>query len=646
MMDLSHRSGSLRRALVAGLVLVGAVSATPVFASGDDSAPRARLEAEVSCDGTVTWEARSSAEGTKGSNPDVRVDRSTDGAAAQEVGQGSFSNANDHRFSGTFEWPEGARRIDLSVSPRGVWGGGSTSKLGETVRLELPDDCDHHPHVGEEVECESSSPGVGEGTVVLTLSNPAGPFGRAAEFEVHGPDGGSHRSSHEVESGGTESVVFHHLSDGMHKVTVEVDGESEDHEFEVDCNKPVASVDQEEECVDGAGEVTLLLANTGGDAVEFRVEHPITHVVETVNVPAGGSATRRFAGLPDGAWTIPVQAGDEDLSQAVEVNCASDDGHHDGDECEDDSDDDSPVDTTDTSVEDSSPDSSVEDSSPESSSPESSAPEGSVERMSAPSSSSAVTSTSTKSSSTSSSVEDSSPDSSVEDSSPDSSVEDSSPDSSVEDSSPDSSVEDSAPEGDDDHEDDCEQENTPKVEFTKSCVNQDGQVTITLSVQGKDDDSIKFVVAGTTYKVKPGQTKVVVIGGLLDGTHTIPITAGGKDMSITVTIACDLPPTATVTQECTSFDGVIAVRLDNPGDDLPATFTVNGTNHVVAPGSSTTIRIEGLARSPSTGLHSPTSRWRSTATRCSRWSRSATPFRAPVTCRFTGSPSRTPSRSM
>jgi len=342
MMEIAHRSARLRRALVAGLVLVGAVSAAPVFASSGDSSPRARLDAEVSCDGTVEWEARSSSDDTKGSNPDIRVNRRIGAAATEEVGQGSFSNANDHRFSGSFDWPDGADEIELAVLPQGAWGGGSTSKQGETVRLEMPDDCDRHPHVGEEVECESSAPGVGEGTVVLTMSNPAGPFGRSAAFEVHGPDGDGHRSSHEVESGDTESVEFHHLSDGHHEVTVEVDGESEDHEFEVDCNKPVASVEQSVQCLDGFGEVTLLLANTGGDAVDFRVEHPITHAVETVNVPAGGSATRRFSGLPDGTWTIPVQAGDDDLSQEVEVDCgASDDDHH--DECEDD-DDDSPDD--------------------------------------------------------------------------------------------------------------------------------------------------------------------------------------------------------------------------------------------------------------------------------------------------------------
>ncbi|MFM7684629.1 MAG: hypothetical protein ACKPDI_01740, partial [Actinomycetota bacterium] len=580
----------LRRAFVAGLVLVGAVSAAPVFASGGDSAPRARLDAEVSCDGTVEWQARSSSDDNKGSNPDVRVMRRVNGAAAQEVGQGSFSNANDHRFAGSFEWPDGAEKVELTTVPQGTWGSGSTSKQGETVELEMPDDCDRHPHVGEEVECESSAPGVGDGTVVLTLSNPAGPFGRTATFRVHGPDGESGDSTHEVRSGDTESVEFRHLSDGKHTVEIEVDDESEDHEFDVDCNKAVASVEHDVECGDSLGEVTLLLSNTGGDAVEFRVEHPITHVVETVDVPAGGSATRRFAAIPDGSWTIPVQAGDEDLSVSVDVRCGdADDGHHD-DECEDDSHDDSPDgDGTETSVEDSGPESSSpEDSGSEDSGPEDSGPKVSAERMSSGPSSSE------NHSSTSSSVEDSSPSSSVEDSSPDSSVEDSSPDSSVEDSDPSSSVDDSMPDGDDDH-DDCEEENTPKGDFTKACVNQDGQVTITLSVVGHDDDSIKFVVAGTTYKVKPGESKVVVIGGLLDGTHTIPIAAGGKDLSVTVTIACDLPPVATVTKECVSFDGVISVLLDNPGDDLPATFTVNGTDHVVAPGASTTVRIEGLA---------------------------------------------------
>ncbi|MEY4173623.1 MAG: hypothetical protein RI900_788, partial [Actinomycetota bacterium] len=601
MTGVPHRSTSLRRAVVAGLVLVGSVSAAPVFASGGDSAPRARLDAEVSCDGTVEWRADASGDDEKGSNPDIRVTRRVDGGAPEEVGEGSFSKANDHEFSGSFEWPEGADTIQLSVVPQGTWGNGSTSKQGETVELELPDDCDGHPHVGEEVECVDSAPGVGEGTMVLTLSNPAGPFGRTARFSVHEPDGGEHRSSHEVRSGDTESIEFHHLSDGHHEVTIDIDGESEDHEFEVDCDRPVTSVEQSRQCVDGAGEVTLLLSNTGGASAEFRVEHPLTHEVETIVIEAGGSATRRFAGLPDGEWTIPVQAGDDDLSQSVEIDCAMADDHGD-DECED-LDDDAPDegddDGTSTSVEDSSPDSSVEDSSPDSS-VEDSSPDSSVEDSSPDSSvhhSSPGVSVESWSSKPSTSVESSSPDSSVEDSSPDSSVEDSSPDSSVEDSSPDSSVEDSSPDGrhdDDDDDDDCEEEGRPEVTFTKSCVDQDGQVSITLSVVG-GDDSVKFVVAGVTHRVRPGTTKVVVIGGLADGTHTIPITADGKNMSITVSIACDLPPVVKVTQQCSAFDGVIEVLLDNPGDDRPATFTVNGTETVVAPGSSTKVRIEGLA---------------------------------------------------
>ena len=604
MTGVPHRSTSLRRVVVAGLVLVGSVSAAPVFASGGDSAPRARLDAEVSCDGTVEWQADASGDDEKGSNPDIRVMRSVDGGAPEEVGQGSFSKANDHEFSGSFEWPDGADKVLLTVVPQGTWGNGSTSKQGETVELELPDDCDGHPHVGDDVECVDSAPGVGEGTVVLTLSNPAGPFGRTARFSVHEPDGGERRSSHEVRSGDTESVEFHHLSDGHHEVKIDIDGESEDHEFEVDCNRPVTSVEQSEECVDGFGEVTLLLSNTGGDSAEFRVEHPLTHEVETLVIEAGGSATRRFAGLPDGEWTIPVQAGDHDLSQSVEIDCAMADDHGD-DECEDhddDAPDDGDDDGTSTSVEDSSPDSSVEDSSPESSI-EDSSPESSVEGSSPDSSvEDSFPESSVHHSSPSVSVESwsSKPSTSVESSSPESSVEDSSPDSSVEDSSPDSSVDDSTPDGrDDDDEaddddDDCEEEGRPEVTFTKSCVDQDGQVSITLSVVG-GDDSIKFVVAGAIHKVKPGTTKVVVIGGLTDGTHTIPITADGKDKSITVTIACDLPPAVKVTQECSAFDGVIEVLLDNPGDDLPATFSVNGTETVVAPGASTRIRIEGLA---------------------------------------------------
>ncbi len=572
-----------RRSTLAGLLLLGSVSAAPVFATESSSRESSALEAEVACDGTVSW-TTSSDDSDKGSNPDVRVEREIDGSESEEVGQGSLSNANHHRFSGSFEWPEGAQKLVLRSVPKGRWGnshssGSHSSDTGsesesesesgdDSVELERPSDCDHRPEVGDSVECHDTDAGEGEGTVTLTLTNPAGPFGRSAHFRVHSPDSDSGGSSHDVESGGHESVSFDHLDDGEHSVEIEIDGEKSEHHFSVDCDHTKPSVEQSQACVDGAGSITVVLVNTGGESVKFRVENPVTHVVETITVAKKSSASRTFAGLADGEWTVPIQVGSRDLSRHFTVNCAGGtDGGGDGGECAD-----SKSSSSETvsamMVASSTGTTAPESSTPETTDPESSTPDTSVED---------------------SDVEDSD----VESSEPDDSEVESSE---VEDSEVESSeVEDSEVETTVGGPDGCEHEKgDPMVTFTKECVDHDGQVTITLSVEG-GEESIEFDVAGTTYEVEPGAPRTVVIGGLLDGTQAIPISADGRDLSITVTVDCDLPPTVTVTHECVAFDGTVNLLLDNPGDDHAVTFTVNGVDHVVAPGTSATVSFTALA---------------------------------------------------
>jgi uncharacterized repeat protein (TIGR01451 family)/LPXTG-motif cell wall-anchored protein len=148
--------------------------------------------------------------------------------------------------------------------------------------------------------------------------------------------------------------------------------------------------------------------------------------------------------------------------------------------------------------------------------------------------------------------------------------------------------------GDDEH--DCEppDEGQGTIEVSKACVANDGQVTVTLTTVG-GDESVTFVVEGVEYEVAPGQSKDVVLSGLNDGIHTIQVSAGYQDLSFDVEIACDLSPRVTVTQECSAFDGSVDFFLENLGDDLDATFTIDGVDHVVAPGGSTTVTISGLA---------------------------------------------------
>jgi len=132
-----------------------------------------------------------------------------------------------------------------------------------------------------------------------------------------------------------------------------------------------------------------------------------------------------------------------------------------------------------------------------------------------------------------------------------------------------------------------------KITVVKACADHDGKVTITLSTVGGYDE-VEFIVEGTTYKVEPGYSIDVVIGGLTDGTHHISVQAGYQDLSFDVEIACDLPPRVSVTKECKAFDGSVSILLENLGDDTDATFTVDGVDHIVTPGGSTTVVIDGL----------------------------------------------------
>jgi uncharacterized repeat protein (TIGR01451 family) len=134
-----------------------------------------------------------------------------------------------------------------------------------------------------------------------------------------------------------------------------------------------------------------------------------------------------------------------------------------------------------------------------------------------------------------------------------------------------------------------------RVEVEKACVNQDGQVTVTLIAKGKEGAApVHFVVEGQTYTVQVGAEQHVVIGGLTDGEHTVHVTANGHDLSFHVEIGCNRSPRVTVTQACVGFHGSASLLLENLGDDGAATFTINGVDHVLAAGATATVVIDGL----------------------------------------------------
>jgi hypothetical protein len=458
------------RALALGVLVLGTVATVSVF-SANASAHQSHIDASVSCDGTVSWTASSWSNGDEGSHGDIRVSEHSDDGESRDLRQGSFNSENGYRFSGTLPWPEGADSMTISAKPYGAWGNGDTSDDGDDVIVAQPEDCEHHPEVGTVTECEDSAPGYGDGAVTFTLTNPAGPFGHDAEFDLSGPDSGSQGGTYHVASGHHETVSYHDLDDGHHRVHVKVGDKEYDEDFEINCDQSVPSVDDHEECVGGDGEITVHMSNTGGDAVEYDIEDPVTHEHETVKVEPNHTESRHFGHLHDGEYTLPVHVGDEDMSQHHTVNC--------------------------------------------------------------------------------------------------------------------------------DHEDDHGDKGTSSVTFEKACVDHDGRVTLALIVTG-GKDAVLFTVEGVTYSVKPGVPTTAVVGGLTDGAHRIHVTAGKKDLSFDVTIGCDLSPRVTVTQECVEFDGAVNLLLENLGDDVSATFAIDGVDHVLAPGASQTVVVDGLSDGPTT----------------------------------------------
>ena len=140
----------------------------------------------------------------------------------------------------------------------------------------------------------------------------------------------------------------------------------------------------------------------------------------------------------------------------------------------------------------------------------------------------------------------------------------------------------------------CDHPGQGSISTVATCVNNDGTVTITLIATG-GELPVVFTVNGTQYVVQPGTTKDVVISGLNDGTNHITVLAGQKDLSFDTTTNCDKAPAFSYVQACSNFDDSVTLLMSNPGDDVAVTFTINGTDYVLAPGESRSVAINGLA---------------------------------------------------
>ncbi|MEP7202497.1 MAG: hypothetical protein ABI894_07805 [Ilumatobacteraceae bacterium] len=526
-------------------MLLGAVVIVPAF-GGTASAHHSNIAASVDCNGTVSWTASSWATGPSGTNPDIRVTK-TVGSTTTSVQNGAFNNANNYQFSGTFPWPSGAASIIVTSKPYAPWGNGVVSNTGSSVTITKPSNCAGQPGVAKAVSCVNTSPGHGDGKIVLTLSNNAGIFASSVVFKVYNPDQTTSFTNYSVATGTSTAVTFTPLADGSHTVKILVGTADYTQTFTVDCDSPIAAVSSTSSCVNGDGQVVVTLKNTGGEAVTFVVTNPKTGTIENVSVGADLTTTRTFSGFADGTYTVVIKVGSTDFSQTFTVDC------------------DHPIPSASASA--------VCDNNSH---------DGSV----------TITLTNTGTEAVVFHV-----------------------------TNPFTGIVSDVPVGiggtatvsytgfsDGPHSvvitaDDKTLTQTfttscdlaPTFSHTETCVNGDGMVSVAMTNDGDDVDAT-FILQGVTYTLAPGASQSVSVGPLTDGPHTIALSINGLNKSFDVTVDCDRPgqPAVEISQNCANEDGVVIVTLKNIGGQLPLTFTVQGVNYSVPADSNLPVTVSGL----------------------------------------------------
>jgi uncharacterized repeat protein (TIGR01451 family)/LPXTG-motif cell wall-anchored protein len=145
----------------------------------------------------------------------------------------------------------------------------------------------------------------------------------------------------------------------------------------------------------------------------------------------------------------------------------------------------------------------------------------------------------------------------------------------------------------------CDHPGQGSLAVESSCSENDGVIAITLIATGGEKPVI-FTVNGVQHSVEPDTTELVTITGLNDGSTHVNVLAGQTDLSFDRDISCDPAPKVSYSQACAEFDDTVTVLLQNPGDDLAVTFTVNGTDYTLAPGETLAVLVDHLADGPNT----------------------------------------------
>ncbi|HQZ35062.1 MAG TPA: LPXTG cell wall anchor domain-containing protein [Ilumatobacteraceae bacterium] len=144
----------------------------------------------------------------------------------------------------------------------------------------------------------------------------------------------------------------------------------------------------------------------------------------------------------------------------------------------------------------------------------------------------------------------------------------------------------------------------PVVTSAASCDanSHDGSVTVTLS-NSAGTEAVTFNVTNPftntveAVVVAAGGSTTRNFNGFSDGNRSVVISVPGNatNFTQTFTVACDLAPTFSYTSGCTSGDGVVTVTLKNDGDDVNATFVLQGTTHTLAPGQTKVVALAPFA---------------------------------------------------
>jgi len=114
-----------------------------------------------------------------------------------------------------------------------------------------------------------------------------------------------------------------------------------------------------------------------------------------------------------------------------------------------------------------------------------------------------------------------------------------------------------------------------------------GTEAVTFNVTNPFTNAIEAVVVGI------GGSTTRTFTGFSDGSRSVVISVPGNATNFTqnFTVACDLAPTFGYGSVCTNGDGVVTVTLKNDGDDVNATFILEGTTHVLAPGQTKAVAL-------------------------------------------------------